>query len=316
VENDLCSALNKIQAADDLKFRTSRFLNMEINKRSRRKTQLHFKLAAVCSVIVLAILIGRFSYNEYFTPVTFVDVDVNPSIGLTLNRFERVIEVSAYNASGLAVIDNANIRFKRYDDAIRILLEVIIQNGFLTEEGLVFVTVESNEENRENAMLEFLNQVITDSLSERHTSVQTDVFPVTREVRTNAHEHHVTPARYLAIRELQEVDANATFENCAGHSIGEIRERTRTHGGNHHNNNDTHNADTEHEHHGTDERNTESHGDDGHNTESHNDNGHNGESRRDDGHNGESQNDDRHNAESHNQHEREHNSNRHHRGGH
>ena len=96
-------------------------------------------------------------------------------------------------------------------------------------------------------MLEWLQHVIAESLAEHDANAETDVFTVTSDVGMTAYGHHVTPAKYLAILELQAVDPTATFEGFTAHSIGEIRERTRSHGSNHHNDeDDSHIIDTEH----------------------------------------------------------------------
>jgi hypothetical protein len=84
-------------------------------------------------------------------------------------------------------------------------------------------------------MLKQLNRIIGASLSGHHSDARAEIFPVTSDIRENAGEHHISPAKYLAISELQELDPTVTFEECAGHSIGAIRERARIHGGNHHN---------------------------------------------------------------------------------
>ena len=253
MEHELRSAFDKIHADDALKTRTARYLNAEIKKHDHAGARPRFRLAAVCAVILLFVLAGGYSYNLFFTPTTYVDIDINPSIGLTLNRFERVVDVSAFNDDGAVILSEANIRFKKYDEAMRILLDLIISKGYLIEDGLVSVSVQAGG-NSENDMLEWLNQVIAASLIEHHTNAETDVFIVTTEVRLTAYEHHLTPAKYLAICELQAVDPTATFESCSGHSIVEIRERTRSHGSNHHNEeNDSQNTDTEHEQPSVDE---------------------------------------------------------------
>jgi hypothetical protein len=238
LENELRRALDKIYANDALKTRTESFLKSEINKRSQSKVRPSFRLAAVCSAILLFIFMGGFSHNLYFTPVAYVDVDVNPSIGLLLNRFDRVIETHAYNDDGTTILADVNIRFKSYGDATRVLLEAITSKDYLMEDGLITVTVQTGGNIEENNMLERLNQVVSASLSEHPTTVQIEIFPVTSDVRINAHEHHVTPAKFLAISELQAIDPTVTLEECSRHSIGEIRERTRVHGNNHHNEDD------------------------------------------------------------------------------
>jgi len=234
LENELRSALNKIHADDTLKIRTARYLETKTNRHNQEIIRHRIRLAAVCSAFLLFILIGGFSYNLYFAPTAYVDVDVNPSIGLTLNRFNRVIDSNAYNDDGEVVLTEANIRFKTYGEAIKILLDVIISKGYLLEEGLVSVTVQADDGSTENDMLESLKQAVSVSLSEHHTNAQADIFPVTNDVRMDAREHHMTPAKYLAISELQTVDPTATFEACAEHSISEIRESISSHGGGHH----------------------------------------------------------------------------------
>ena len=102
--NELRSAFDKIQADDALKLRTFRYVNAEIHRRSSAKPRPRLRLAVACSVILILVLFGGFSYNHYFTPVAYVDMDVNPSIGLTLNRFDRVIYTHAYNDDGAVII--------------------------------------------------------------------------------------------------------------------------------------------------------------------------------------------------------------------
>ena len=240
MKNELHGSLDKIHADDDLKERTAHYLSMEINKRNASRKHPRFRLAFVCTAFLIFTVLGGLAYYLNFTSIAYVDVDVNPSIGLTLNRFNRVIKTQAYNDAGTTILSDANIRFKTYNEATQILLDKIISNGYLFNDGLVSVTVQVNSDKKEADMLGLLNQVVNSSLLENHVAVQTDVFPVSSDVRIRAHEHHVTPAKYLAVSELQTVDPTVTLEGCAGSSIGEIKERTRVHNGHHGGKNDHH----------------------------------------------------------------------------
>ena len=228
--NELYNAIDKIRASETLKAKTERYVQEKINKRSRAKPRSYFRLAAVCSALLLLIVFGGVSYRLYFAASAYIDMDVNPSFGLTLNRFDRVIGVHAYNEDGAAVLSVADVRFKPCKDAAGILLDAIIANGFLSEDGLVSLTVQSKS-GADDILLVQLEQVVSGILFNHHATAHIDIFSVTSEVRTNAHEHHVSPAMYFAISELQEVDPTATFEDCAEHSITQIRARTRAHHG-------------------------------------------------------------------------------------
>jgi hypothetical protein len=222
------TAFDGIRAEETLKASTMAFLQGEIQK---KRTAVRRFAVALASVAVM-ILSGAFSYNLYFTPSAYVDVDVNPSIGLTLNRFDRVIGVEAYNDDGAAVLSGVNVRFKSYGEAGRLLLGAIIAGGYLTDDGLISVTVQADGAAESNMLAE-LERTVAASLTEHHANVQTDIYSVTDEIRDNAHAHHMTPAKYLAITELQAVDPTTTMEGCRGHSIGEIKRMTETHSGNH-----------------------------------------------------------------------------------
>ena len=244
--NELYNAIGKIHASEALKAKTERYVLEEINKRNQAKAHSHFRFAAVFSAIFLLIIFSGVSYHLYFIPAAYVDMDVNPSVGLTLNRFDRVIGVHAYNEDGAVVLSGADVRFRSYKDPAGILLDAIIANGFLLEDGLVSLTVQSRS-GADDILLAQLEQVVSAILLNHHANAHTDIFSVSSEVRTNAHEHHVSPAMYIAISELQEVDPTATFESCAGHSITQVRARTRAHhGGSHQNDGDElQNADDE-----------------------------------------------------------------------
>ena len=71
-------------------------------------------------------------------------------------------------------------------------------------------------------------------LDSHHSTASADVFAVSEEVRDCAHDHNLSPAKYLAITQLQEVDPSASYDRCAEHSISEIKELTQEHCGGHH----------------------------------------------------------------------------------
>jgi hypothetical protein len=234
--NELRSALNKIRAEDALKRKTSEFLRAEIAKRERGDSRFRPRLAAVCA-IALFCMIGGFSV--YFTPAAYIDFDVNPSVGLAVNRLGIVIAAAAYNDDGTSVLQNVKVKNKTYGEAAKTLMDAFISGGYLSENGLVSATVQTKGKDYENNLLDTLTAVVNLSLANHHISAETDLFPVDAELMSAAHGHRLTPAKYLAITELQAVDPTATFEGCAEHDIGEIRGLINAHDGEHHSEDNT-----------------------------------------------------------------------------
>jgi len=230
--DNLKTAFGSIHAEDELKSKTLSFLQNEIMKRSASKKKEAFRKfsVAIASVAVL-FLSGVFSYNLYFTPIAYVDLDVNPSLELTLNRFNRVIESSPYNDDGAVILLNVNVRHKTYDEAIQALLDEMIKQGHLAQDGLVSVTVQTNDNAVEQRLLESLQTTVSTHLTSHHSAAATDLFAISDDVRHHAQDHNVSPAMYLVITELQSVDPSATFEGCMNKSISQIRQLTQGHHG-------------------------------------------------------------------------------------
>ena len=117
------AALDAIHAEEELKQRTQEYLARTLYGKRRRLTplrQLRPALAAACLLLVLC-LGGSYLY---FTPTAFLSVDINPSLELGINRFDRVVSVEAYNEDGQALSDTLEIKYLDYRDA----LEQIINN--------------------------------------------------------------------------------------------------------------------------------------------------------------------------------------------
>lgn len=234
MDNMIRNAFDKIHAEDALKQKTADFLHERIRQPNDKRKTPRLRLAAVCVSFALLFIIGELSCNLYFTPSTYVDIDVNPSIELVVNRFGKVIEVSPYNDDGAALLKDVNVRHMNYDNAVDTLIGAMVSNGCLKQDGRLSVSIQTNDGDRESSILGSLQSTISNSLQEHHTNAITDVFSVSEEVKTHAHENHVTPAMYLAISELQQLDPTANFKDCRDHTLSEINQMIQEHGGEHH----------------------------------------------------------------------------------
>ena len=226
LKNRIYDAFDPIKAEDKLKQDTYVFLQNRIN----RKKKTAFKRFAV-SFAAAAILLfaGLFSYHVYFTETAFIDIEVNPSIELSLNRFERIINVYAYNDDGREVLNNVNIKNASYKDALKILIDKMIEMGYLSDSKLFSATLQINGGESEKELLDALKTQIDSIFQSQSETLEQDIFVVDSDTKTHAHEQNLTPVKYLAILELQSVDPTATFDSCRNHSIGEIKKQTRSH---------------------------------------------------------------------------------------
>ena len=228
MDRKIRKAFDEIKADERLKEQTLQYIRQydenSNNKISSKKRPFTPKYVSVAACMLLFVSIIWFSYQTYFTPLSYVDMDVNPSIELVLNRFGKVIDAYAYNEDGDLILSSASVKYKSYDKAVTILIDTLNREGYITENGLLSVTVQS--QTKEEELLASLKQNIGSFLRLRGINLEQDIFIVDSDTKNHSHELNVTPAKYLAISELQEEDPSVTMEECHGHTIRELREYT------------------------------------------------------------------------------------------
>ncbi len=220
---------DKVHAEEELKKKTAEYLSREIRKRENAGKRKGWKFAVVFASLAIFLLCGRFSYKVYFIPSAYIDIDVNPSIELTLNSFGRVIHSSAYNGDGKRILNEVQVRYADYNDAVERLLTAMAANGYFERDGLLSVTVQTKESSRESSILEHLQETIDTCSQNQHYHTVADVSAVTEEVKACANKEHLSPAKYLAIQDLLAIDSSASFRECRKHSIHELRQMVQEH---------------------------------------------------------------------------------------
>ncbi len=216
----------KIHAEENLKQKTVSFLQEEAAGRMRRRYRA-VRAASCCLLLALLFFCGGVFYRLYFTPVAYIDFDVNPSIEFCVNRFGRVIASHAYNDDGKEILEYVNVSHVNYAEAAKRLLDAMEQEGYFRPDTLLSVTVQTGESGREGSMLKSLQEIVAQESAGGVYDIPAEIYAVTEEVKHCAKEHQVSPAKYLAIEGLIEVDPEVDFETCKGHSVHELREMAK-----------------------------------------------------------------------------------------
>ena len=225
MENKINEAFRNIRAEEQLKQDTLKFIQKAADKK-RRNYRKRTALAA-CASLFLIFFMGLLSYQLYFTESAYIDIDVNPSIELTVNRLDRVISVYAYNEDGKNILGTLDLKHKKYSDAVSAIISEMEQEGYLVNNGLISATLRTDW--NEGTRLTYLEQTVTKYLSEHHNSSEHEIYAVDDDTKKQAEEENVSPAKYLAIAELQKIVPDVTVEGCKDHSISDIREEIHNH---------------------------------------------------------------------------------------
>lgn len=205
-----------VQAERELKERTLAFLAEKTGGYTKIKAGGHAcrLCAAACACLLLMILGGRWLY---FAPTAEISIDINPSIEMDINRFDRVISVSDFNEDGRQLSHTLDVKYKSYTDAVEQILRNDAIAALLSENEVMTITV-VGPDGRQAA--EILSEIEACTAAQRNTYCY---FALSDEVSA-AHEAGLSCGKYRAFLELQTLDPKITPEAVRGMTMREIRE--------------------------------------------------------------------------------------------
>ncbi len=205
-----------IQAEEELKDRTKAFLEKRTLGYSKVKAETHkyHLYAAVCACFLFMLFGG---YWLYFTPIAEISIDINPSIEMSINRFDRVISVSDFNQDGQELSSTLHIKYKNYMDAVKLILNHKTIALLLADNEIMTITV-IGPDRQQSAKI--LSEV--EVCAREHSN--TYCYAASSEEVAAAHEMGLSCGKYRAFLELQALAPNVTPETVGGMTMREIRE--------------------------------------------------------------------------------------------
>lgn len=166
-------------------------------------------LAAAATFIIL-LAGGVYAYSA---PYTKVSLDVNPSIELDLNLFNRVIKVTALNGDAQKIMLKLKLLNKDITQAAGEIIDELAQQGYLSAENDagVMITTESADKTRSQEILK--DAVLTIERKKTQLKVRATLLGecVGEEVAARARNKGVSPGKLLLAE--QYVNAFGESEN-------------------------------------------------------------------------------------------------------
>lgn len=211
----LKAAFDQVRAEEKLKEWTKEYLSEKVYARKKKRTSplRNFAAAAACALLVF--LAGG-SYL-YFTPTAYISVDVNPSLELGINRFDRIVSVTGYNEDGKALADSLDLKYMDYSDALEALLADQDMEVYLSDNADVVLTVAGKNENQSSQILETV-----ESCASSHENVHCHSGD-TEEIH-HAHNAGLSFGKYQAYLTLKGLDPSVTLEEIQDMTMSQIRE--------------------------------------------------------------------------------------------
>ena len=223
IEQHLDRAVSEL-VPDDLE----KILNAKVSKANGREWYLQKKKKKTALLSVMAACLAIFLMSGVFLNFhsdAAVYMDVNPSVTLEVNCFDKVLAAKASNPDGDAVLADMNLRNTDLNVAVNAVLGSMVKNGFITEnKGTVLLSVEGSGAKRTEKLQAKVTENVESSMEQlvSSSSVLTQNIPSDENLKKLAEQYGVTPGKIMLMQKLTEADATLKMEDYVNMPMGEL----------------------------------------------------------------------------------------------
>lgn len=216
MNNAIKEIFGPIRAEEELKERTKAFLAQKTGNyvRAPAARRGYPVYAAACACLLFLLLGGRWLY---FTPTAEISMDINPSIELSVNRFDRVIAVTAFNEDGQELSRELDVKHMDYAQAVEQVLTHDSIAALLSVGEMMSITVVGQDAQQSAKLLSGVEGCVAGKSN-------IDCYSARPEETAAAHEAGLSCGKYRAFLELQCLDPDVTPEDVQGMTMREIRD--------------------------------------------------------------------------------------------
>ena len=159
---------------------------------------------AACLILLCT---AAFGYHAYFTPTSYIYLDINPSVRLDLNRFQRVIDVVPLNADAQTLLSDVSIRKGDAAECMQAIVSACQEEHYLNETNTdIEVSVRTDNEKLENT-------VETTSTSIREENLTVSVYQMDQAENDSAMERHISAKRLRVVQAYTQQFGGSLDEN-------------------------------------------------------------------------------------------------------
>lgn len=102
-------------------------------------------LSLVASSLMLLIVLTTFTVWE-FTPTKILTIDINPGFEININRFNRVVSITAVNEDAEPMLDDLTFWHKSPEKVLKNIYDVASLKGYAETDSAMLISLNSNDE--------------------------------------------------------------------------------------------------------------------------------------------------------------------------
>lgn len=163
---------------------------------------------------MMVVFLGAGGALAWFTPVSAVSVEAGACLELSLNRFDRVLQVQGDSAKDQELADRLELTYLSYTDALEVILDSQEVSQALDDGADLAITVAGQNDQHCQQLLED-----TQSCAGHGTCASADWSQVTQ-----AQQFGLSLGKYQMLLQLQALDPSITPQQVGSCSMHQLRQ--------------------------------------------------------------------------------------------
>lgn len=169
--------------------------------------------------------VGMKLYQFHYAVASTISLDVNPSIQVTVNEKERVLDVVALNKDAGIVIGDMDFKGSDIDVVINALVGSMLRKGYLNElANSILISVDNADPAKGAVLQEKLTAEVNNLLASDgfFGAVLGQTLAKDDALQKQADQYGITPGKAQLIQEILNTSTRHTFDELAALSINEL----------------------------------------------------------------------------------------------
>ncbi|HSW36735.1 MAG TPA: anti-sigma factor domain-containing protein [Candidatus Limnocylindrales bacterium] len=186
-----------------VKLKNSNFKIGDVVNLKEKTVRSKKSFSAMVAVAAMFIMLMSGGVYAYLTPYYYVSIDVNPSVLMEVNIFERVIGVEVLHEGVAAVLEELDLTNKDIEDAISVVVANLAEAGYFDEEGgsILIAAAARNDDHAEH-LAEELQGAVEEEIVENGLEAEVSAGVTGYEMVQQAKGWGLTPGKYNIITNL------------------------------------------------------------------------------------------------------------------
>ena len=163
-------------------------------------------------------------YNENFQTIY---IDINPSVALKLNRFDRVIGVEYLNDDAKNLLSNVKLVGTNSTDALSTIITACDTAGYVNANSEIYISATAKDAGSSEKTLQKLKGHAESMHEVKDESCNINTYNAKKNDKKDYKKESLSPAKYELINEIIAADSSYTLEMLKNKSMKELNDIKR-----------------------------------------------------------------------------------------